>query len=96
MSFYVTYEDPEMSLISFHHIASQMQFDKKHIHGEPQGHFLLTPPPTSSNEKFNPPPRRKEIFSEWLKFTRAGVKTLRRLLFRISILVCVCVCGGGR
>ena len=49
----------------------------------------------------NPPPppisRSSELVSDWLKFTRAWVETLRRLLFRISIVVCVCVGGrGGR
>ena len=33
------------------------------------------------------PPRRSELVSDWLKFTRAWVKTLRRLLFHISIMV---------
>ena len=52
--------------------------------------------PTSSNENFNPPPpRRSELVSGWLRFTRAWIKALRRLLFRIPIMVCVCEGGGG-
>ena len=58
--------------------------------GEILGSFLLTPP-TSRSSKFNSPPPhppgRSELVSDWLKFTRAWVKTLLRLLFRISIMV---------
>ena len=39
----------------------------------------------------SPPHSRSELVSDWLKFFRAWVKTLRRLLFRISIMVW----GGG-
>ena len=62
------------------------------------GYFLSTPPPppptTNSNENFNSfPPfshqNRSEFVSDWLKFTCARVKTLRRSLFRISVMVCV-------
>ena len=49
--------------------------------------FLLIPPPHSRSSKFNSPPRKSELVSDWLKFTRARVKTLRRFLFRISIMV---------
>ena len=45
------------------------------------------PPPHSRSSKFNSPPHRSELVSEWLKFTRAWVKTLHRLLFRISFMV---------
>ena len=49
------------------------------------------PPPHSRRSKFNssPPPCRSELVSDWLKFTRAWVKTLRGYLFRISIMVWV-------
>ena len=40
--------------------------------------FSVNPPP---------PPRSSELVSDWLKFTRAWVETLRCLLFRISIMV---------
>ena len=56
--------------------------------------FLLTTP--------NPPPpaRISEVVSDWVKFTRTWFKSLRRLLFRLSSMVCVCACvcvcvGGG-
>ena len=64
--------------------------------GEILGSFLLTPPNSRSSKFNSPPPHppgRSELVSDWLKFTRAWVKTLLRLLFRISIMVCVC--GGG-
>ena len=47
------------------------------------GSFLLTPP------------CKNELISDWLNFTRARVKTLRRLLFRISIMVWVGVKSAG-
>ena len=51
--------------------------------------------PTVAAQNLTPLPRRSELISDWLKFTRARVKTLRSLLFGISIkCVCVCVCGG--
>ena len=53
------------------------------------GSFLLTLPHSRSS-KFNSLPRRSQLVSDWLKFIGAWVKTLRRLLFRISIMV-----GGG-
>ena len=37
----------------------------------------------------NSPPRKSELVSDWLNFTRAWVKTLRLILFRISIMVWV-------
>ena len=61
--------------------------------GEILGSFLLTPPNSRSSKFNSPPPHppgRSELVSDWLKFTRAWVKTLLRLLFRISIMV-----GGG-
>ena len=48
----------------------------------------------------NPTARRNEPVSDWLKFTRALVELLRRLIFRMSVMararVCVwvCKCGG--
>ena len=50
--------------------------------------FLLTPspPPTSSNDNFNPnPPRGSELVSDWLNLRVAWVKPIRSLFFRISI-----------
>ena len=43
---------------------------------------IVSPPP--------PPLCRSELFSHWLKFTRARFKTLRRLLFAYPLW-----CGGG-
>ena len=36
------------------------------------------PPTVEAQNLTTPPPRRSELVSDWLKFTRAGVKTLRR------------------
>ena len=51
--------------------------------------FPVNPPPpkVEAQNLTPPPPRRRELVSDWLKFTRAWVKTLRRLIFRISIVV---------
>ena len=54
------------------------------------GSFLLVLPlPTveAQNLTIPLPPPRSEVVSAWLKSTRTGVKTLRRLSFRISIMV---------
>ena len=55
------------------------------------GSFLLTcpPPPTHTHTigALNLTPRRSELVSDRLKFTRAWVETLRRFLFRIYIIV---------
>ena len=61
---------------------------------------IVTPSPTSSNVNFNlppPPTRSSELFSDWLKITRARVKPLHRLLSSIinMVFLCVCVCVGG-
>ena len=55
-------------------------------HTKKQGSFLLIPHHREA-QNLTPPPHRSELVSDWLKFTRAWVKTLRRLLFRISIMV---------
>ena len=59
--------------------------------------FLLTTPlPTVGAQNLTPPPLLwNKLVSDCLKFTRPRVKTIRRLLFRISIMIFVCVCGGG-
>ena len=61
------------------------------------GSFLLIPPLVEAQNLTPPPPptRRSELVSDWLKLTRTWVKTLRHLLFRISIMVCVVGGGGG-
>ena len=52
------------------------------------GSFLLNLPHSSSKFNSLPPPTHEEAnSSDWLKFTLAWVETLRRLLFRISIMV---------
>ena len=50
------------------------------------------PPPANSNENSNSPfpiqpLQRSELVPDWLNFLQALVKPLRRLLFRISIMV---------
>ena len=50
------------------------------------GSFLLIPP-TMEVQNLIPPTCRSELVSDWLKFSRARVETLRRLLFRTSIIM---------
>ena len=75
------------------------------VFSEVLGSFLLILPtvaarnlnhPHNRSSEFNPL-LRSEYVSDWLNVNRAWGKTLRRLLFRINIMVCVCVCvcGGG-
>ena len=56
------------------------------------GSILLTPPPRITENLTPPPTRRSGIVSDWVKFSRTWVKTLRGLSFRMSIMVCA---GGG-